>query len=62
VALPALGFKLGLVGLVVGLVLEGFVVGLAGFVVSTAEFVVGSVHGSFEEGVVVARALWLEGS
>ncbi len=60
-ALPVLGFKLGLVGLVVGLVLAGFVFGSAGFVVSTAGFVVGLVHRSFKEGVVVAQAQWLEG-
>jgi hypothetical protein len=56
-----LGFKLGLVGLVNGLVLAGFLVGSAGFVVGTAGFVVGLVRGSFEEGVVVAQVLWLEG-
>jgi hypothetical protein len=58
VALPVLGFELGLVGLVVCLVLAGFVVGLAGFVVGRVGFVVGLVRRLFEEGVVVARALW----
>jgi hypothetical protein len=61
VELPVLEFELGLVGLVVGSVLEGFVVGLAGFVVGTAGFVVGLVRGLFEEGVVVARAPRSEG-
>jgi hypothetical protein len=61
VALPVLGFELGLVGLVVSLVLAGFMVGLVGFVVGTEGFVVGLVHRLFEEGVVVAQALWLEG-
>ncbi len=60
-ALPVLGFKLGLVGLVVGLVLAGFVVGSARFVVGTAGFEVGLVHRLFKEGIVVARALWSEG-
>jgi hypothetical protein len=57
VALPVLEFELGLLGLVVSLVLVGFVVGLVGFVVGTARFVVGSVQGLFKEGVVVARTL-----
>ncbi len=39
----------------------GFVVGLVGFVVSTAGSVVSLVRKLFKEGVVVARALWLEG-
>jgi hypothetical protein len=61
VVLLVLGFELGLVGLVVGLVLAGFVVGSAVFVVDAAGFVVGLVPGSFKEGVVGARALWSEG-
>jgi hypothetical protein len=61
VALPVLGFELGLLGLVVGSVLAGFVVGSVEFVVGTAGFVVGSVDGSFKEGVAVAQALCLEG-
>ncbi len=59
-ALPVLGFELGLVGLAVGSMLAGFVVGLAGFVVGTAGFEVGLVHRLFKKGIVVARALWSE--
>ncbi len=59
--LPVLGFELGFVGLVVGLVLVGFVVGLAGFAVGTVGFVVDLVQGKFKEGIVVARALGSEG-